>query len=74
MDPEKDAAYQKPSDGTLGQHSKSVIDEDTKVYWEVQDKTSLGLELDDQQGTLFKIMEVFKQYSVNTTSISSKPK
>lgn len=62
---------QKDVGGMGGQmnHSSSAQDEDTRVYWEILDRTSLELELDDQQGTLFKVMDVFKQNCVNQTSI-----
>ena len=53
--------------------SLSSQNEDSHNYWEISDRTSLEFELDDQQGALFKVVEVFKRNNLNQTSIMSKP-
>ena len=61
--------------GAMGSmsHSQSMED-DTRTYWEIQDRTSLELEINDEKGSLFRLMEIFKQRSANLTSIQSRPK
>jgi len=71
-----DMSTNQKDSGSMGSqmnHSSTPQDQDTRVYWEILDRTSLELELDDQQGTLFKVLDVFKQNNVNQTSISSRP-
>ncbi|CDW76459.1 phenylalanine 4-monooxygenase [Stylonychia lemnae] len=48
-------------------------DQDTRTYWEIEDLTSIQIALPDQQGALFKILDVFRSHSVNMTRILSKP-
>lgn len=43
------------------------------VYWEMEDLTSIQISVADQQGSLFKILDIFRNHNVNMTRIQSKP-
>ena len=46
---------------------------DDKTYWEIEDRTSIALTLNDQPGILQQALNVFTKNGINLTRIQSRP-
>lgn len=63
--PEGGSAVVKPGE--------NVYEDDTRDYWEIKDLTSIDIEIADQPGVLFSIIEIFRNHRINMTRIMSRP-
>lgn len=61
-----------PEAGTI-KAGENVYENDTREYWEIKDLTSIEIEIADQPGVLFSIIEVFRNHRINMTRIISRP-
>ena len=46
---------------------------DQKTYWEIEDRTSIALTLNDKPGILQQALNVFTKNNINLTRIQSRP-